>query len=190
MAQLNALRYLDFNVHVFLKRAMESGYYENTIFAFFGDHNTSMNKTEAFKKEFDLGIQVHHVPFFIHAPKFLAPQKINNTSKLADLFPTLATIAKTDYTNFTLGSNALDTLKTDSFGFLYLKINGEPGLGLIQNDFYFTKTNYNNSTSLYKLSDEDKIDVIDKFPNVANKMDSLITSYYHSTKYLYYNNKK
>ena len=190
LAQLNALRYLDFNVHVFLKRAMESGYYENTIFAFFGDHNTSMNKTEAFKKEFDLGIQVHHVPFFIHAPKFLAPQKINNTSKLADLFPTLATIAKTDYTNFTLGSNALDTLRTDSFGFLYLKINGEPGLGLIQNDFYFTKTNYNNSTSLYKLSDEDKIDVIDKFPNVANKMDSLITSYYHSTKYLYYNNKK
>ena len=190
LAQLNALRYLDFNVHVFLRRAKESGYYENTVFAFFGDHNTSMNKTEAFKKEFDLGIQVHHVPLFIHAPKFLEPQKINNTAKLADLFPTLATIAKSDYTNFTLGSNALDTLKTDSFGFLYLKINGEPGLGLIQNDFYFTKTNYNNSTSLYKLSDEEQIDVSDTYPNVASKMDSLITSYYHSTKYLYYNNKK
>ena len=190
LAQLNALRYLDFNVHVFLRRAKESGYYENTVFAFFGDHNTSMNKTEAFKKEFDLGIQVHHVPLFIHAPKFLEPQKINNTSKLADLFPTLATIAKSDYTNFTLGSNALDTLKTDSFGFLYLKINGEPGLGLIQNDFYFTKTNYNNSTSLYKLSDEEQIDIKDTYPNVASKMDSLITSYYHSTKYLYYNNKK
>jgi phosphoglycerol transferase MdoB-like AlkP superfamily enzyme len=190
LAQLNALRYLDFNVHVFLRRAKESGYYENTVFAFFGDHNTSMNTTEAFKKEFDLGIQVHHVPLFIHGSKFLKPQKINNTAKLADLFPTLATIAKSDYTNFTLGSNALDTLKTDSFGFLYLKINGEPGLGLIQNDFYFTKTNYNNSTSLYKLSDEEQKDVTDIFPNVASKMDSLITSYYHSTKYLYYNNKK
>lgn len=190
LAQLNALRYLDFNVHVFLRRAKASGYYENTVFAFFGDHNTSMNKTEAFKKEFDLGIQVHHVPLFIHAPKFLEPQKINNTAKLADLFPTLATIAKSDYTNFTLGSNALDTLKTDSFGFLYLKINGEPGLGLIQNDFYFTKTNYNNSTSLYKLSDEEQIDVTDTYPIIASKMDSLITSYYHSTKYLYYNNKK
>ncbi|MGB1170283.1 MAG: LTA synthase family protein [Flavobacteriaceae bacterium] len=190
LAQLNALRYLDFNVNVFLRRAKESGYYENTIFAFFGDHNTSMNKTESFKKEFDLGIQVHHVPLFIHAPKYLAPQKINKTAKLADLFPTLATIAKSDYTNYTLGSNALDTLKTDSFGFLYLKINGEPGIGLIQNDFYFTKTNYNNSTSLYKLSDEEKIDVSTTYPSVASKMDSLITSYYHSTKYLYYNNKK
>ena len=190
LAQLNALRYLDFNVHVFLRRAKASGYYENTVFAFFGDHNTSMNKTEAFKKEFDLGIQVHHVPLFIHAPKFLKPQKINNTTKLADLFPTLATIAKSDYTNFTLGSNALDTLKTDSFGFLYLKINGEPGLGLIQNDFYFTKTNFNNSTSLYKLSDDKQKDVTENYPNIASKMDSLITSYYHSTKYLYYNNKK
>ena len=190
LAQLNALRYLDFNVHVFLRRAKESGYYENTIFAFFGDHNTSMNQTKAFKKEFDLGIQVHHVPLFIHAPKFLKPQKISNTAKLADLFPTLATIAKSDHTNFTLGSNALDTLNTDSFGFLYLKINGEPGLGLIQNDFYYTKTNYNNSTSLYKISDVEKTDVSNTYPIVASKMDSLITSYFHSTKYLYYNNKK
>ena len=190
LAQLNALRYLDFNVHVFLRRAKESGYYENTVFAFFGDHNTSMNQTKAFKKEFDLGIQVHHVPLFIHAPKFLKPQKISNTAKLADLFPTLATIARSDHTNYTLGSNALDTLNTDSFGFLYLKINGEPGLGLIQNDFYYTKTNYNNSTSLYKLSDEEKTDVSNIYPIVASKMDSLITSYYHSTKYLYYNNKK
>ena len=190
MAQLNALRYLDFNVHVFLRRAKESGYYENTVFAFFGDHNTSMNQTKTFKKEFDLGIQVHHVPLFIHAPKFLKPQKISNTAKLADLFPTLATIAKSDHTNYTLGSNALDTLNTDSFGFLYLKINGEPGLGLIQNDFYYTKTNYNNSTSLYKLSDVEKTDVSNTYPLVVSKMDSLITSYYHSTKYLYYNNKK
>ena len=190
LAQLNALRYLDFNVHVFLRRAKESGYYENTVFAFFGDHNTSMNQTKTFKKEFDLGIQVHHVPLFIHAPKFLKPQKISNTAKLADLFPTLATIAKSDHTNYTLGSNALDTLNTDSFGFLYLKINGEPGLGLIQNDFYYTKTNYNNSTSLYKLSDVEKTDVSNTYPLVVSKMDSLITSYYHSTKYLYYNNKK
>ena len=162
-------------MNIFLRRAKESGYYENTVFAFFGDHNTSMNQTKTFKKEFDLGIQVHHVPLFIHAPKFLKPQKISNTAKLADLFPTLATIARSDHTNYTLGSNALDTLNTNSFGFLYLKINGEPGLGLIQNDFYYTKTNYNNSTSLYKLSDVEKTDVSNTYPLMVSKMDSLIT---------------
>ena len=111
-------------------------------------------------------------------------------TKLADLFPTLATVAKSDYTNFTLGSNALDTLKTNSFGFLYIKIKGEPGIGLIQNNFYFTKTIQNNFKSLYKISDKENKDVSNLYPEIASSMDSLLTSYYHSTKYLYYNNKK
>jgi len=190
LAQLNALRYLDFNVDVFLKRAKESGYYDNSIFVFFGDHNTSMNPTEEFKKEFDLEIQVHHVPFFIHAPKYIKPQKIKNVAKLVDLFPTAATVARANYTNYTLGSNALDTLQTDSFGFVHLKIKGEPAVGLIQNGFYYSRTNQTNTTNLYKLTDAETVDVSNQYPDVASKMDSLITSYYHSTKYLYYNNKK
>ncbi len=190
LAQLNALRYLDFNVDVFLRRAKESGYYDNTIFVFFGDHNTSMNPTKNFKKEFDLAIQVHHVPFFIHAPKYAQPRKMTNVAKLADLFPTVASIAKSNYTNYTLGSNALDTLNTDSFGFVHLRIKGEPAVGLVQNGFYYSKTIKTNSTSLYKLSDDETTDVRDQYSKVASKMDSLITSYYHSTKYLYYNNKK
>lgn len=190
LAQLNALRYLDFNVDVFLRRAKESGYYDNTVFVFFGDHNTSMNPTETFKKEFELEIQVHHVPFFIHAPKFIQPKKITNVAKLVDLFPTAATIAKSDYINYTLGSNALDTLNTDSFGFVHLKIKGEPAVGLIQNGYYYSKTNVSNTTALYKLSDDETVDVKALYPEVTIKMDSLITSYYHSTKYLYYNNRK
>ena len=175
---------------VFLKRAKESGYYDNSIFVFFGDHNTSMNPTANFKKEFDLEIQVHHVPFFIHAPKYIKPKKIKNVAKLVDLFPTAATVAKSNYTNYTLGSNALDTLQTDSFGFVHLKIKGEPAVGLIQNGFYYSKTNTTNTTNLYKLADIETVDVSNQYPDVASKMDSLITSYYHSTKYLYYNNKK
>lgn len=190
LAQLNALRYLDFNVDVFLRRTKKSGYYDNTVFVFFGDHNTSMNPTEQFKKEFDLEIQVHHVPFFIHAPKFIKPKKIKHTAKLADLFPTAATVAKIDYTNYTLGSNALDTLNTNSFGFVHLKINGEPAVGLVQNGYYYSKTNVSNTTALYKLSDQETVDVKALYPDVAIQMDSLITSFYHSTKYLYYNNRK
>ncbi|MDT7832062.1 sulfatase-like hydrolase/transferase [Flavobacteriaceae bacterium S356] len=190
LAQLNALRYLDFNVDVFLRRAKESGYYDNSIFVFFGDHNTSMNPTANFKKEFDLEIQVHHVPFFIHAPKYVKAKKITNVAKLVDLFPTAASIARTNYTNYTLGSNAMDTLNTDSFGFVHLKIKGEPAVGLIQNGFYYSKTNQTNTTNLYKLTDAETVDVSTLYPKVVSKMDSLITSYYHSTKYLYYNNKK
>lgn len=190
LAQLNALRYLDFNVATFLRRAKESGYYDNSIFVFFGDHNTSMNPTERFKKEFDLEIQVHHVPFLIHGPKYVKPRVVKNVGKLVDLFPTVASVAKTNYTNYTLGSNALDTLQTNSFGFVHLRVKGEPAVGLIQNGFYYTKTVNSEATSLYKLSEAETIDISKEYPDIATKMDSLITSYYHSTKYLYYNNKK
>ena len=38
LGQLNGIRYLDFNVAHFLERAKEAGYYDNSIFVFFGDH--------------------------------------------------------------------------------------------------------------------------------------------------------
>ena len=62
VAQLNALRYLDFNVGRFLERAKTAGYYDNTVFVFFGDHNTAMNRTDKFTNEYDLNIQLQHVP--------------------------------------------------------------------------------------------------------------------------------
>lgn len=191
VAQLNALRYLDFNVKTFMERAKKSGYYDNTIFVFFGDHNTSMNATQHYAKEFDLAIQVHHVPFFIHAPKYITPKAIKKTAKLVDVMPTLAHIAKIPHTNYTLGSNALDSLQKTHFGFVHLKIKGEPAVGLVQNGYYYAKSKSGQHKGLYSLNaEEDTKDISAQFPMIAQQMDSLLTAYYHSTKYLYYNNKK
>ena len=191
VAQLNALRYLDFNIGVFLERAKKSGYYENTIFVFFGDHNTSMNKLDfSSKLEYDLDILLRHVPLIIHSPKFVESTEIKKYGKLIDMFPTVTNLAKINYTNYTLGSNLLDSTKTNTAGFLYLNIKGEPAVGLLQNDFYYTKTTVSKQTSLYNLNAEKIKDVKNEFPEISKKMDSLLSAYFHSTKYLYYNNKK
>ncbi|WP_435414801.1 LTA synthase family protein [Polaribacter aestuariivivens] len=190
VAQLNALRYLDFNVGRFLKRAKKSGYYHNTIFVFFGDHNTAMKRTDLYSKEFDLNIQLQHVPFLIHAPKFVKPKVINKNGKLIDLFPTVASLAKINYTNYTLGNNLLDTTQTNTTSFVYLSINGEPAVGLLKDSLYYSKTNVTNTTGLYNLNQKSLIDLKDKYPLQSKKMDSLLEAYYHSTKYLYFNNKK
>jgi phosphoglycerol transferase MdoB-like AlkP superfamily enzyme len=191
VAQINALRYLDFNVDAFLKRAKKSGYYDNTIFLFFGDHNTAMNPVSFLEKEeAALGTIVHHVPFFIHAPKFTKAKVISKFTKLVDLVPTAASLAKIEYTNYTLGSNALDSVTGSDFAFLYKKINGEPALGLLQNDYYYTLTTVTNSANLYRFSGKDLTDIKKDHPTVTKQMDSLIRGYYNATKYLYYNNKK
>ncbi|PQJ82128.1 LTA synthase family protein [Polaribacter glomeratus] len=188
VAQLNALRYLDFNIGKFLERAKKSGYYDNTIFVFFGDHNTAMNRTDKYTNEYDLNIQLQHVPFIIHAPQFVKPREISKNGKLIDMFPTVISLLKMNHTNYTLGNNLLDNKQTASF--VYLQINGEPAVGLLQDSLYYSSTIVTKTKGLYNLNSEILIDLKDQYPKKAAEMDSLLSAYYNATKYLYFNNKK
>ena len=191
VAQLNALRYLDFNIDRFLKRAKESGYYKNTVFVFFGDHNTAMNRTDKFTNEYDLNIQLQHALFFIHAPEIVAPREISKNGKLIDMFPTVMSLIKMNHTNYTLGKNLLDTISTKkTSSFVYLKIKGEPAVGLVQDSLYYSRTNISKTKGLYNLKSKRLVDLKEKHPAKASEMDNLLNAYYHATKYLYFNNKK
>jgi phosphoglycerol transferase MdoB-like AlkP superfamily enzyme len=191
VSQLNALRYLDFNIGRFLKRAKKSGYYKNTVFVFFGDHNTVMNRTNKFTSEYDLNIQLQHTLFFIHAPDIVPTKEISTNGKLIDMFPTVMSLIKLNHTNYTLGNNLLDTIsKKKTSSFVYLKINGEPAVGLVQDSLYFSRTNISNTKKLYNLKKKGLVDIKEQYPVKASEMDDLLNAYYHSTKYLYFNNKK
>ncbi|KAB1159824.1 sulfatase-like hydrolase/transferase [Tenacibaculum aiptasiae] len=190
--RLNALRYLDFNVDRFLKRAKESGYYDNTIFLFFGDHNTSMSYVNEFKDLYDYQLNLHNVPFFIHAPKYIKPTTIKKYTNLIDVLPTAAGLANIDYTNYTLGSDALNKNSNANFAFLYQKIKGEPAVTVLKDSLLYSKAVLSDYNHLYNMNDKSntKVDIKKNYPNLYQKMDSLTNAVYHSTKYLYYNNKK
>jgi phosphoglycerol transferase MdoB-like AlkP superfamily enzyme len=191
LGQLNGIRYLDFNIARFLKRAKESGYYENSIFIFFGDHRGGMKKLNFLKNnEDDLGVQVHHVPFFIHAPKYIKPQVIDKFAKLIDIFPTATSLAKVNYTNYTLGRNLLDSTSNNTAAFVYIQSKGEKAVGVLKDNFYYEKTNISKKTGLYSLQADTVKDIQRDKPAIAEQMDSLLSAYYHTTKYLYFNNKK
>ena len=191
LAQINALRYLDFNVDVFLRRAKKAGYYDNTIFLFFGDHNTKMNKSNFLStNDFEFDTELYHVPLFIHAPKFTEPKVISKFTKIVDIVPTAASLANINYTNYTLGSNALDSIQATDFAFIYKMINGEPAIGLLRDTYYYTLTTVSNTVSLYDFSKKSLTDIKNEYPLITKQMDSLLRGYYNATKYLYYNNKK
>jgi phosphoglycerol transferase MdoB-like AlkP superfamily enzyme len=191
VAQLNAMRYLDFNIGRFLKRAQNSGYYDNTVFVFFGDHNTMMNRNEQYTNEHDLNINLQHALLFIHAPKFVKPQVFTKNAKLIDLFPTVMSLIKINHTNYTLGRNVLDTVSYDNpSSFVYLKMKGEPTVGILQDSLYYYKTNISKTKGLFNLDSKNMMDIKEKYPKTTLQMDSLLNAYYHATKYLYFNNKK
>ena len=47
-AQYNAVRLLDYNVGRYMEMARESGYFDNTLFVFFGDHNNRITTLKGF----------------------------------------------------------------------------------------------------------------------------------------------
>ena len=191
LGQFNGIRYLDFNVAKFLERAKLSGYYDNSIFVFFGDHRGGMKKLNFLNNnEDDLGIQVHHVPFFIHAPNYIKPQVVDKYAKLIDIFPTATSLAKIDYTNYTLGRDLLDSTTVNTAAFVYIQNKGEKAVGIIKDSFYYEKTNISKKSSLFSLKSNDTKDIKNEFPKINEQMDSLLSAYYHTTKYLYFNNKK
>ena len=191
LGQLNGIRYLDFNVARFLKRAKASGYYDNSIFVFFGDHRGGMKKLNFIKNNEDaLGIQVHHVPLFIHSPRYAQPKEITKYAKLIDIFPTATSMAKIDYDDYTLGRDLLDSTSTDTAAFVYLQNKGEKVVGLLKDGYYLEKTKSSEKISLFSLETNNIKDIKLEKPEIAKAMDSLLSGYYHSTKYLYFNNKK
>jgi phosphoglycerol transferase MdoB-like AlkP superfamily enzyme len=192
LGQLNGIRYLDFNVARFLKRAKKSGYYDNSIFVFFGDHRAGMKKLNFLKNNEDaLGIQLHHTTCFINAPKYIKSKEIDKYAKLIDIFPTATSLAKIDYTNYTLGRDLLDSTNINTAAFVHTKNKGEKAVGIIKDGFYYEKTNISKKASLFSLQTNNIVkDIKLERPNITQKMDSLLSAYYHTTKYLYFNNKK
>ena len=191
LSQLNGLRYLDFNVARFLDRAKESGYYDNSIFVFFGDHSINLKGIKGLNNnEVNLGIQLNHTPCFIHAPKYTKTQIVDKYAKLIDIFPTAASIAKIDYVNYTLGRDLLDSTSINTAAFIYTQNKGEGAVGLIKDEYYYEKTNRSKKTALYSINNNSYRDIKSNKLDVTEKMDSLLSAYYYTTKYLYFNNKK
>lgn len=189
--QLNGIRYLDFNVARFLDRAKESGYYDNSIFVFFGDHSIILKGINGLNNnEINLGIQLNHTPCFIHGPKYTKTHIVDKYAKLIDIFPTAASIAKIDYVNYTLGRDLLDSTTANTAAFIYTQNKGEGAVGLIKDEYYYEKTNRSKKAALYSLNNNSYQDIKSNKLDVKKKMDSLLSAYYYTTKYLYFNNKK
>jgi phosphoglycerol transferase MdoB-like AlkP superfamily enzyme len=75
LEQLNAVRLLDYNIGRFLEMARASGYFDNTVFVLFGDHNNRITTIPHMPPAFEqLGLESNHVPHIIYAPALLEPR--------------------------------------------------------------------------------------------------------------------
>jgi phosphoglycerol transferase MdoB-like AlkP superfamily enzyme len=102
--QYNAVRLLDFNIGRLMEIAKAGGYYDNTIFELFGDHNTRIAQIPFLAPAYEqLGLESNAVPMIIHAPGLLGTRTVKEAVGLVDLLPTVAGMAGLEFRNSGLG---------------------------------------------------------------------------------------
>ncbi|WP_150302588.1 LTA synthase family protein [Pseudomonas saliphila] len=189
--QYNAARLLDYNIGRFMEMAKESGYFENTIFVLFGDHNTRIANIDYMKPAFDkLGLESNHVPMLIYAPELLKPREFEEAVGLADLLPTVAGLLGLDYENRTLGRDLqMPAPEGERVVPLVLREGSFPLIGAVTKDFLL-QMNYDGSNpSLHDLDSDTPLDnVAERYPEEYQRLLPLTRGLYETSHYMLYEN--
>ncbi|OHE11058.1 MAG: sulfatase, partial [Sulfurimonas sp. RIFOXYD12_FULL_36_11] len=97
-----AVKYTDFAIGDFLKKAKEKPWFKNTIFVIVADHcAVSAGKV-------DLPLDKYNIPMIIYAPEILKPQNIDKVSSQIDIMPTIFGLLNWSYKSKFYGKNILD----------------------------------------------------------------------------------
>jgi phosphoglycerol transferase MdoB-like AlkP superfamily enzyme len=107
--EYRAFAYLDWCIGQFMQRAKQQPWFQNTVFAFIGDHGIiGVTGPHLPKAWHELAITQGHTPLLIYAPGRVAPRKVEHWAQQVDVLPTLASLVGIGYRNTTLGRDLLD----------------------------------------------------------------------------------
>lgn len=96
-----AVKYTDYAIGEFIKKAKEKPWFKNTIFVIVADHcSTSAGKTE-------IPLDKYHIPMIVYAPEIVKPQIVNKVSSQIDVMPTIFGMLNWSYKSKFYGNNIL-----------------------------------------------------------------------------------
>jgi phosphoglycerol transferase MdoB-like AlkP superfamily enzyme len=186
--EYNAFRYADYCFQKFIEAARKEKYFDNTIFVFVGDHGVSGNATKVYPKAWtEQRLTEEHVPLLFYAPKLLAPQKRKEVVSQIDVLPTIAGLAGQHYTNTTLGRDVLHDQTGNHYAFIISHDEGR--IGMITDDFVFTKNLNFNREEVHFLKDDIYYSQW-QIDSVRMKMSTFTSAFYETARWMLVHNKK
>jgi phosphoglycerol transferase MdoB-like AlkP superfamily enzyme len=190
-AQYNAVRLLDFNIGEFLEMARHSGYFDDTIFIVFGDHNNRITTTPHMEPFYELlDLDGLHVPHMMYGPKYLEPRVIEEATSLVDVVPTIAGFLGIDYVNSTMGRD-INGPSPEGERAVYTQTAGKraPVIGAITKNYMLRMQHDGSEAKLHDLhADDPSADVSAQFPEKAVLLRDLAKGIYETTKFQFYHN--
>lgn len=189
--EFNSFRFMDYSLGYFIQQAKQEGYFDNTIFLFWGDHGLGGDTGEHmpnYLKQTELNGML--VPFLIYAPKLIPEAKrFDKVASELDVLPTVAGLAEPRFTNTTLGRDLLNPeFDAQRYAFT-ITHNNVPEIGVVGDKFYFRMNADGTNKHLHDLaSQEARNDSSAAHPQVAQTMQELCTNLFETAKYMRYHN--
>lgn len=120
-----AVKYSDFSIGEFLKKAQKQPWFKDTVFVFASDHNASVAGSEK------ILIEDYRVPVIFYSPGFIKPQTVTHLMSQIDVAPTLFGLLNFSYQSRFFGVNALSEYPRRAFLSTYQKIGYYTGDNLV-----------------------------------------------------------
>ncbi len=188
--QYNAVRLLDYNIGRLMEIAKAGGYYDNSIFVFFGDHNTRISQIPHMAPAFEqLGLESNNVPLLIHAPG-LQPRVIEEAVGLVDLLPTVAGMAGIPFTNGAMGRDIQQPApEGERVVPLVLREGMFPIIGGVTKDFLLQMQHDGSSPTLHDLASPTPRDnVAAQYPEEFRRLSGLTRGLHETARLMLYRN--
>jgi phosphoglycerol transferase MdoB-like AlkP superfamily enzyme len=190
-AQYNAVRLLDHNIGRFFEMAKKSGYYDNTIFVLYGDHNGRISHIPFKSRVYEeLNLESLNVPGIIHAPKLIPPHVTEEATSLIDLLPTVAGLLGIEYRNTTLGRDILLPAPEGERAVpLVLREGNFPLLGVVTSRYLMQMNADGSQPALYEVGSDEVVNVADRHPEEYARLSALARGLHETARVMLYSNK-
>lgn len=190
-AQLNAVRLLDHSVGRFIEMAKRSGYYDNTIFVLFGDHNGRISRLPFMPPAFELlNLESTHVHAMIHAPRWIEPRVTEEAASLVDLLPTVAGMLGLNYTTATMGRDLqLPPPEGERAVPVILREGAYPLIGAVTRHHLVTMNADGSQASMHDLASGTPLqDVSATAPEEFARLSALARGLHEAARFMMYDN--
>ena len=179
LAAYNGLRFLDYALQSFFKKAREAPYFRDTVFVMYGDHGNPSTVQTPWEQ---LRLTGFHVPLVIYAPALIKQgRRIDFTASLTDSLPTYLGLLGVPYLNTGLGRDLLGLGAKDPHFSLI------EHTGVLDDEFYL-RLDADVARLFRYRSKEAAVDVHERYPEKVAELRRLHEALYETSKYLLYHN--
>jgi len=173
VSRAGGIKYCDFSIGEFIRKASEKPWFSNTLFVILADHCAgSAGQSE-------LPFMEYQIPYIIYNPRLVKPQQIDKLCSQIDAAPTLLGVMNWTYKTKFFGKDIIKMVPDEERAF----ISNYQKLGYIKND-RLTILSPQQKITHYKI--DSKLGEMKTIPMDENLQKEAII-YYQSANYVYKN---